>query len=221
MATAVQTPTGVPTLDKVPLVSTVAYRRDSDELPPGSLLQQCEDHWIYDKDGNSLTFGSLYNNRRCMVIFVRHFFCGICQDYLRNLVASISTETLASAQPATSLVVIGCGQPELIGDYAAKSNCTFPIYADPSRRLYDLLGMDTSFDRGSRRPDYQTTTFSAIVIKSLLQGITAGRQALKGGNFAQMGGEFLFENNQVVWCYKMKNTRDHTEIEDLKGIMGV
>lgn len=48
---------------------------------------------------------------------------------------------------------------------------------------------------------------------------------LKGGDSWQVGGEFLFvkkgENWEVEWCHRMKTTRDHTEMGELKKVLGV
>lgn len=44
---------------------------------------------------------------------------------------------------------------------------------------------------------------------------------LRGGDFRQVGGEFLFENGKVTWCHRMRNTRDHAEIPDLRKHLGL
>ena len=44
---------------------------------------------------------------------------------------------------------------------------------------------------------------------------------MKGGDYWQVGGEFLFENGQVTWCHRMKNTRDHAALSDLRKKLGL
>ena len=198
-----------------------AQREDADEPPSPPSLQQVSNHPVYGPDGQSVTFGSLHSNPRCMIIFVRHFVCGMCQDYVRNLAADITPKMLESCSRPTSLVLIGCGQPELIADYVTRTNCPFPFYADPSRKLYDTLGMSTSLDTGPRRPAYQSSTLLSMTGKSFLQAVGYGTNVFKAGDFSQVGGEILFEDNRAVWCHRMRNTRDHTEINDLKRILGV
>lgn len=39
---------------------------------------------------------------------------------------------------------------------------------------------------------------------------------LSGGDFRQVGGEFLFAGDKVTWCHRMKNTRDHAEIPAIR-----
>jgi hypothetical protein len=57
----------------------------NNELPSADLIKKIEDYIVLDKDGKSHTFKSLYSGpnvpRRVLVIFVRHFFCGVrlCQ----------------------------------------------------------------------------------------------------------------------------------------------
>ena len=53
----------------------------NNELPSSDLIKQIENYIVLDKDGKSHTFKSLYSGanvpRRVLVIFVRHFFCGV------------------------------------------------------------------------------------------------------------------------------------------------
>lgn len=58
-------------------------------------------------------------------------------------------------------------------------------------------------------------------LQSILRTVSAGRDALKGGDFKQIGGEFLFESGEVKWCHRMENTRDHAELEVLREVLGV
>lgn len=139
--------------------------------------------------------------------------------------------------------------------YQAETLCPFPIYADPTRSLYNALGMVRTLTLGAR-PDYQRRgTF-----KGVLQSVRQGFSALKGGNgpgaagdMHQVGGEFLFEpveistpiyspgdevkqlgvdmggglevgageEKRVTWCHRMRNTRDHAEIPELREVLGL
>lgn len=50
-------------------------------LPTEALLRKIEDYQVLDKDGKARPFKSLYTGpnvtRRVLVIFIRHFFCGV------------------------------------------------------------------------------------------------------------------------------------------------
>lgn len=123
----------------------------------------------------------------------------------------------------TSIVVIGCGSPELIRQYKATTQCPFPIFADPSRKIYRHLGMSWSLKIGHKRPDYfKNTVETTWLFEQFRQmAATKGRKKWKSGNWLQIGGEFLFENGQVVWCHRMKNYRNHAEIETLKRVLEI
>jgi hypothetical protein len=125
--------------------------------------------------------------------------------------------------------------------YADATSCPFPIYADPSKNLYTELGMVRTLALGSR-PEYLRRSFTANIFHSIAQGLKqlpAGR-ALAGGDVQQVGGEFLFEpvgelaaspvtpgvgqgqeEKRVVWCHRMKNTRDHVEMPELREVLGL
>jgi len=191
---------------------------DSDNnIPSAETLKRIENYMVLDKDGRSHSFKSLYSGshaaRRVLVIFVRHFFCGVsflsssslstdvannphqqCQEYLRQLSASITPEALLRLPVSTFIAVVGCGDPGLIEMYAAETGCPFPIYADPRRKLYDELGMIRTLALG-QRPAYVSKGVLKTSVESIFQGLkqVKNRLATKGGDARQIGGEFLFE----------------------------
>lgn len=120
----------------------------------------------------------------------------------------------------TSIIIIGCGHPSLIPKYRARTGCPFPIYADPTRKLYKALGMSWTLNFGGSRPEYmQDTSIPRWMAGQMKQWGADGRKALKGGNLVQIGGEFLFEDGEVIWLHRMRNYRNHTEIKALRRIM--
>ncbi|KAI9784563.1 MAG: hypothetical protein M1839_001785 [Geoglossum umbratile] len=196
-----------------------------DDVPTQENLDKAADLPVLSVDGSSQPFRSLYSGEgvahRVFVVFVRHFFCGNCQSYVRSLSASITPDSLLSLPEPTSIVVVGCGSPELIHMYTEATQCPFPIYAEPTRKLYDQLGMLRTLSLGSKQPDYMRSSILAGVFRSMVQSVKAGSGAIKGGDLRQVGGEFLFEEGKVVWCHRMKNTRDHSEIPELRRILGL
>lgn len=123
----------------------------------------------------------------------------------------------------TSIVVIGCGSPALIPHYKKTSGCPFPIFAEPSRKLFKILGMSMSVNIGARRPGYmKEVSPPAWLLEQLVQmSKTKGMKKFKGGNWLQIGGEFLFQDGQAVWCHRMKNFRNHAEITVLKRVLEI
>ncbi|KAK3359074.1 AhpC/TSA antioxidant enzyme-domain-containing protein [Lasiosphaeria hispida] len=170
----------------------------NNELPSPETLARIENYIVLDRDGKSHSFKSLYTGkhvaRRVLLIFVRHFFCGNCQEYLRALSASITPSSLLRLPISTFIAVIGCGDPGLIDMYTTETGCPFPVYADPRRKLYDALGMIRTLALGSR-PAYAKRHIIKTSIESVVQGLKVLKKGLatKAGDARQIGGEFLFE----------------------------
>ncbi|KHN96582.1 fmHP [Metarhizium album ARSEF 1941] len=175
----------------------------NNELPSAETIRKIDDYIVLDRDGKSKTFKSLYsgNNvaRRVLVVFIRHFFCGNCQEYLRTLSDSISPDVLLQLPVSTFIVVVGCGDPALINMYIEATNCPFPLYTDPTRALFDALGMTKTFALGSK-PAYMRKSMWRSTLDSIGQGLKVLPKglSLKSGDQRQVGGEFLFEPLDVV-----------------------
>lgn len=255
----------------------------SDECPDRATLAAAYNIPIYAADGTPMPFGQLYHqataqHTRQLIIFIRHFYCGACQAYLKAISDNITMQEYFSIPTPTSIVVIGCGHPELIPFYKLKTGCPFPIYAEPTRALFKRLGMVLSVNIGMKRPEYmkdispvawaagQITTIrrgvkarqaelnkskmeaserrkrqaaldkdiaqlDAIEEQQATDAMTASslngddklairkRDVVKGGNIFQIGGEFLFEEGEVVWCHRMKNYRNHAEVSVIRRML--
>ena len=83
--------------------------------------------------------------------------------------------------------------------YAEATDCQFPIYADPTRKLYDELGMVRSLAPGSK-PAYMKKSMVSSAFQSIYQGLRQIKSGLmlKGGDQRQIGGEFLFEPLSIM-----------------------
>ncbi|UNI20866.1 hypothetical protein JDV02_006915 [Purpureocillium takamizusanense] len=175
----------------------------TDELPPAVILRKIDNYVVLDRHGKSHTFQSLYNwpnvARRVLVVFVRHFFCGNCQEYLRSLSESIKPEALLRLPISTFIVVVGCGDPALIDMYVEATECPFPVYTDPTRSLFDELGMVKTLALGAK-PAYMKRGMLRTMADGIGQGLRSIPRglALKSGDQRQVGGEFLFEPLDVV-----------------------
>ena len=59
----------------------------NNEIPSPETLRKIENYLVLDRHGKSHPFKTLYTGsnvaRRVLVIFVRHFFCGVCHDPCR------------------------------------------------------------------------------------------------------------------------------------------
>jgi hypothetical protein len=104
--------------------------------------------------------------------------------------------------------------------YIETTKCPFPVYADPTRKIYDIFGMTRTFQLGAK-PAYMHTNMLINSVQSVFQGLKTGKNALKGGDMKQVGGEFLFENGECTWVHRMRNTRDHTDVTELRNLLGL
>ena len=88
----------------------------------------------------------------------------------------------------------------------------FFIYTDRSRKLYYTLDMLVNLQQGDHKPDYITRSIVYDSFMSMKNILTSGAKGFKGGAYAQNGGEWLFENGELKWCRRMRNTMDNTEV---------
>ncbi|KAL2071106.1 hypothetical protein VTL71DRAFT_12341 [Oculimacula yallundae] len=241
----------------------------NNNLPSQETLKRVENHPILDQDGRSIPFKNLYTGpnvaRRVLVIFIRHFYCGNCQEYIRSLTSSITPSSLLSLPTPTFIAIVGCGSPSLIAMYQRETACPFPIYADPTKKLYMELGMLRTLNLGAR-PEYQRRDNISLMVAGFVQSMKMMKSGgtLKGGDMYQVGGEFMFEpvddtspistpgslgqdeekrlsadngavkkgeegmlelqpveEKRVTWCHRMRNTRDHAEMPELREVLGL
>lgn len=209
------------------------YLEDTDECPDRATLAAVQQFEIYDGEGNSRSFGSLYepgeaSHQRQLIIFIRYFYCPACTLYVKALTEGIAMQDYFSIPIPTSIIIIGCGQPDIIAHYKKFTGCPWPIYADPSRILFKKLGMKIGFSVGRKNPEYMgkfgLLTASAEELKTLRKSLKDAngirkRDLLRGGHPMQIGGEFLFENGEVLWCHRMTNYRNHAEIKQLRDLL--
>jgi len=140
-----------------------------------------------------------------------------CQAYVSEL-SEITDEQLA--QVGAKLIVIGCGQPELITNYKKNTDFKHPVYADSTRSLYKILNMTkeslAGTPAGQERPRYASTS----LLHKIVQGVKAGFQSPthigKQGNMGQLGGDFVFgPGQQCTFAHRMIHVEDHTDREIL------
>jgi len=181
---------------------------------------------VLDSNGIAHEFSSLYisdnQNQQTLFVFIRHFFCGSCKDYVCALCEEngITPDELSSANKR--LIIIGCGQPNLIEQYKKDTNCSFEIYVDPNRQLYEALGMIRSLSLGDRKPDYIKSSMLSTIAKSLVSAFSAGSAMFQGGDVQQIGGEYLINaSGNILWSHNMTNTRDHVEVQELRQILSL
>lgn len=144
------------------------------------------------------------------------------------------------------LLIVGCGEPSLIARYAAATSCAFEMFSDRSGGVYDVLGMGRSLSRGGEEPEYISRGTVTSVLTSIGQGLRWGAPLgggdiqrvgffyhvspgvcgcacilLTGGRVGQIGGEWMWERGRLLWCHRMKHTRDHLEVPEVRALLGL
>lgn len=140
-----------------------------------------------------------------------------CQEYVRALSAEMSPPGLYLKNPPTTLTIIGCGDSSLIREYIDKTGCKYDVYTDPTRAIYLALGMVSNLSLGERKPDYIKKNFAGSVVGGIMEILT--NPMASPGKKSQNGGEWIFVDGVLRWCRRMRNTRDHTEVEELKKVL--
>lgn len=114
--------------------------------------------------------------------------------------ACIALGTLADATKAT---------------YAPKGLALAPL-PDPYAVPRDE-NKATEQRHGSRRHFSMVDTEGKTRDKSLRKRLSM--DGLRGGPTMQVGGEFLFESGQLIWCHRMTNVRGHAEMKTLRRVL--
>ncbi|OQO06763.1 hypothetical protein B0A48_08551 [Cryoendolithus antarcticus] len=202
---------------QITLDSTSQY-----ELPDAKTLEQASSLEVLDEKGSKVVFKDLYSPHERTTPHTVLTDWQMCEDYVRALVADLPPSLLSQASPRTTLLIIGCGEPPAIAGYKQRTGCPFEIYCDPSRALYSKLGMIQDLGMGDTTPQYAKSSIVGGTVKSMGNMLKAGLGMRHGGDYSQDGGEWVFEKGgELKWCRRMRNTRDHAEVAELKTVLGI
>jgi len=171
---------------------------------------------VIDEQGVRVSFGDLVRGKKTIVIFIRHWFCPLCAQYIRSILREVNPDALEEA--GVELIIIGNGSAKMIDGYANKFfKSPFKTYTDPSLNLYRLLGLTRQTSAAgpdSEKGDYLTESPLETTVNTLKR---ATKMPLRNpGHFTQLGGEFIFDGTlNVVYTHRMVYTRDHAPIRDI------
>ncbi|EGD91603.1 hypothetical protein H112_00704 [Trichophyton rubrum D6] len=196
---------------------------------------------MYNGAGEVTAFGDLLDELRTpttnkiMAIFIRHFFCGHCQEYVRALSAAFPNPN-QDLPTGCKMVIIGCGAHTLIDQYRAATRCPFAIYSDQTTELFRIFAMRRNLLVGKDAPSFSPRSDFSLMLSGIKQGLKRlfKGDAFKAGSPRQNGGELLFEFERepplktsgilairVTWCHIMETTRDHAPINVIKKVLGI
>ncbi|KAE9962293.1 hypothetical protein BLS_000565 [Venturia inaequalis] len=166
-------------------------------LPTKEQLAAAFELHVLDKDGKKHNFGELCHNgsegvERNLVVFIRHWFCGVCQSYISALSSSIPPTALSALSPPTRLTIIGCGADSLIPQYLKTTSCPYTLYTDPTASLYKIFNFGRTLEMGKEPGYLKGKNMWELSWGGMMQTIRTGWKARGGGDWMQVGGEFLF-----------------------------
>jgi hypothetical protein len=104
--------------------------------------------------------------------------------------------------------------------YRKITGTKFAIYTDPTRKLYRLLGMSWTLNMGPKNEYYGESVAKWIHSQIKEMKNEPNDLRFRGGAWWWVGGEFLIRDGRVVWCHRMKNYRDHIELDVIRKIVG-
>ncbi|KAG7443868.1 uncharacterized protein BT62DRAFT_971657 [Guyanagaster necrorhizus] len=197
------------------------------EIPQQFALTVAFELEIFDSTGSAVKFGSLLPSDvagKVVVVFIRHFFCGSCKQYVEQL-ASVPKESLDKSN--VRIIIIGCGHSDAISVYKESTKFPGQIYADPSRKLYHALGMNIETLAATpawkeKRSYLKLGTFSNVVSSIFKGPLQTPGLIGKQGNISQLGGDFVFgPGKHCIFASRMQHTEDHVEVSELMKHAGV
>ncbi|GAA5978771.1 hypothetical protein JCM11641_006172 [Rhodosporidiobolus odoratus] len=190
--------------------------------PTPAELEAAKQLNVFDAKGNEVPLASLFEHGedgKAIVIFIRHFFCGFCQDYISYLTTHISASALSTSN--VKLSIVGCGDWKLAGPYKETLGTPFEVYADLSKKSYEALGMTLrSLEAGKEKPEYQKSGFMSNVMGSIMSAFKM-KTVASSGDMKQLGGEFVFRQGQPVYTHRMENTRGHAPLNEVLAAAGL
>ncbi|KAF9000648.1 hypothetical protein BDQ17DRAFT_1359281 [Cyathus striatus] len=210
------------------------------ELPTQSQLSYAASLPIISEKGKTIPFGSIFSKMRTIVVFIRHFWCPNCQDYMSSLTSFARPEVLQAQSEKggeVQLVIISNGAHTFIKKYRRIFRLPFRVYTDPTLGVYSALGMGkvnevstTEFNKrrrkmsldesklpSARRGEYAKhglmSGIAMVVVRALKVGIPLWE---KGGDVSQLGGEFVLGPGMTCsYAHRMQSTRGHAPVEDV------
>ncbi|KAH9944866.1 AhpC/TSA antioxidant enzyme-domain-containing protein [Amylocystis lapponica] len=197
---------------------------DEHAMPTPEQLEHAASLVVVAQSGLRVPFGDLFRIRRTIVIFIRHFWCPLCQDYMSSVTRAVDPEELKRA--GVDLVFIGNGSPGMIKSYRQIFHTPFAIYTDPTLRLHAALGMTRrttdpgpESEKGAYTQHGLISGIAMVVRNALRVGMPVWE---KGGDVAQLGGEFVLGPGlDCTFAHRMRTTRSHEPIMTVLAAAGV
>ncbi|KAJ6669647.1 hypothetical protein lerEdw1_000196 [Lerista edwardsae] len=174
---------------------------------------------VVDAAGKAIPFGSLYREQKAIVVFVRHFLCYACKEYVEDL-GKVSKKCLQDAN--VRLVVIGQSSHHHIKHFCNLTGYPHDMYVDPEREIYRIFHMKSGeeFSITAKSPHVKSNWLSGN-IKSMWRAMASPAFDFQGDP-AQQGGTFILgPGNEIHFAHLDRNRLDHVPINTVLQLAGV
>ncbi|KAJ7217785.1 AhpC/TSA antioxidant enzyme-domain-containing protein, partial [Mycena pura] len=194
---------------------------DQTRLPTLTELEEAAKLPVISESGVRVPFGNLWQDKKTIVCFIRHFWCPLCQDYMFSISQNVSAQVLDSA--GVQLVIVSNGSYEMIKAYRRIFRSPFALYTDPTHNVYNALGMTLqTLEKGPKGTYIRHGMIGGIgwvVVNAVKVGMPVWKE---GGEISQLGGEFVMGPGVTCsWAHRMRYTRDHVSILKVVEAAGV
>lgn len=105
-------------------------------LQPG---QTAPDFSVSDINGREIRLAD-YADKKLILAFLRYAGCPFCNFILKNIIHQLDL----IQDESINILVFFQSPADSIRDYPAQQKPSFPLIADPDRKIYDLYGVETS-----------------------------------------------------------------------------
>ncbi|KAI0278149.1 hypothetical protein BGY98DRAFT_917368 [Russula aff. rugulosa BPL654] len=193
-----------------------------------TVLESAVDIQVFNSDGGIVRFGDIFADQKTIVVFIRHFFCGVRHRDFQYVSQLTTVREDALKETSTKIALVGCGDWKLIENYKKDTEFKGEIYANPDRKLYDNLGLISNLQmtpKGEEKRSYLKRSFLNNTLWSIWRGPLKNPSHIgKQGNISQLGGDFILGPGMCVTCSfmsQMRHTGDHVEVSELMKAAGV
>ncbi|KAJ9104932.1 hypothetical protein QFC19_003727 [Naganishia cerealis] len=200
------------------------FEAGPDRLPTPRELLVVSKLQVYNVEGEKVMFGDIVaggGGQQTIVVFIRHWYCPLCAEYVECIVRTVDPEALEKAN--VKLVIIGNGSRRMLPAYSKKvMRSPFEMFTDPKLRVYRGLGMTRQTHDGGEEEDKGDYITMGPMRGTLEVAKRATKMPLgRPGTIPQLGGEFIFSSAlQCSYAHRMTNTRAHAPIRDVVARTG-
>ncbi|KAG2141163.1 uncharacterized protein EDB93DRAFT_640310 [Suillus bovinus] len=204
--------------------SNFAHVFDENVLPTKRQLLDAAACVVVAENGIRVPFGDLFRDQKTVVIFIRHFWCPLCQDYMFSITNTVDPQVLK--QSGVNLVIISNGSYNMIKSYRQIFRTPFAVYTDPSSRIYGILGMTMKSVESKaepRRSGYVRHSRAGGIAMVIANVLRVGMPVWeKAGDPTQLGGEFVLGPGMTAsYAHRMRSRSSHAPIVRVLTAAGV